>query len=208
MKKVNLFGAVTAAFVAGASFGAPSMAAGVSVNTVSPLTTCVSVLASNGCLFDGNIAPSTFAETESDYNLFNNSHPTANPDIDLTYLFKSDDGAGFFGSLTGAGMTSGTWSTPGYLVNFVAVKASNAFVLYQLATPASSGSWDSFDIPYLNKKGKGNPHALSHLTFFGTLDSGGSGGGNAIPEPGAWALMILGFGAAGTMLRRRRALLA
>lgn len=30
----------------------------------------------------------------------------------------------------------------------------------------------------------------------------------AIPEPGAWALMILGFGAAGAMLRRRTALAA
>ncbi len=29
-------------------------------------------------------------------------------------------------------------------------------------------------------------------------------GGGVVPEPGAWALMILGFGAAGTVLRRRR----
>jgi hypothetical protein len=29
----------------------------------------------------------------------------------------------------------------------------------------------------------------------------------AVPEPGAWALMIMGFGAAGAMLRRRRAVL-
>lgn len=29
-----------------------------------------------------------------------------------------------------------------------------------------------------------------------------------VPEPGAWALMILGFGAAGSMIRRRRALFA
>lgn len=31
---------------------------------------------------------------------------------------------------------------------------------------------------------------------------------DAIPEPGTWALMILGFGAAGSALRRRRALAA
>ena len=31
---------------------------------------------------------------------------------------------------------------------------------------------------------------------------------NAVPEPGAWALMIVGFGAAGAMVRRRRSWLA
>ncbi len=41
-----------------------------------------------------------------------------------------------------------------------------------------------------------------------TFNGGGGGGDNVVPEPGAWALMILGFGAAGAMLRRRRALVA
>lgn len=36
------------------------------------------------------------------------------------------------------------------------------------------------------------------------VGSGLAGPGGAVPEPGAWALMILGFGAAGANLRRRR----
>lgn len=32
--------------------------------------------------------------------------------------------------------------------------------------------------------------------------------GAAVPEPGAWALMILGFGAAGAMIRRRKVAIA
>jgi hypothetical protein len=34
------------------------------------------------------------------------------------------------------------------------------------------------------------------------------GGGGEIPEPATWAMMIMGFGAAGTIMRRRRAILA
>ncbi len=41
-----------------------------------------------------------------------------------------------------------------------------------------------------------------------TLSRGGGGGDAVVPEPGTWALMIIGFGGAGAMLRRRRAALA
>ena len=37
----------------------------------------------------------------------------------------------------------------------------------------------------------------------GFSGSGGSGGG-AVPEPATWALMLLGFGGLGAMLRRQR----
>ena len=40
-------------------------------------------------------------------------------------------------------------------------------------------------------------YSLAFQTF---MDAGTA----AVPEPGAWALMILGFGGAGTVLRRRR----
>jgi PEP-CTERM motif len=47
------------------------------------------------------------------------------------------------------------------------------------------------------------------LTITGDNNSTGSLGGtvtiNAVPEPGTWAMMLLGFGAAGYAMRRRRA---
>lgn len=33
-------------------------------------------------------------------------------------------------------------------------------------------------------------------------------GGGAVPEPATWAMMIIGFGAAGSMIRRRKAVVA
>jgi hypothetical protein len=46
------------------------------------------------------------------------------------------------------------------------------------------------------------------LTINGNNNSTGSLGGtvtiNAVPEPGTWAMMLLGFGAAGYAMRRRR----
>ena len=36
----------------------------------------------------------------------------------------------------------------------------------------------------------------------------GGGGGNEVPEPATWAMMIMGFGGVGAMMRRRRRLLS
>ncbi len=155
---------------------------------------CNSVASPAGCLFEGNINnnpnplnANSYKNAEALYNLFNDTHPSANPDITLNFLFSTDITGGL---ITGAGTASGTWSLPGYLVDFVAVKAANNFLLYQIS-PASSGSWNTFDIPYNN-----NPHALSHMMFFGQA--------NPVPEPAAWGMMIGGFGLAGAAMRTRR----
>lgn len=180
---------------------AAALAAPASASTVVD-GNCVSVTDSAGCLFDGNINSNgdgntnSYVTAQNAYNTYNNTHPSANPDILLSILASSDD-ANFasFGSFTGAGTSSGTWTLGGYLVNFVAVKASNEFVLYQLGTPSSTGNWNTFDIPFKN-----NPHGLSHLVFFG------SAAPNAVPEPSTWAMMLLGFGGMGVALRRNRKL--
>jgi hypothetical protein len=53
---------------------------------------------------------------------------------------------------------------------------------------------------------------VTSVTFGSTNDAfefdGIGGNVAAIPEPGTWALMIMGFGGAGAMLRRRKAALA
>lgn len=178
--------------VAGVVFGIAAFAGSANAVTTVVATDCVSVAHPDGCLFNGNInsgngGPNSYLAAQSAYNLFNNTHPTAQPDISLNILFASND-AGFPGSVSGA--TSGSWSLPGYLVDFVAVKAADQFVLYQI-TPASSGLWDTLDIPYNEE-----PHRLSHLVFFGDP--------SPVPEPATWAMMILGFGAIGWSLRRNR----
>lgn len=160
-------------------------------------TRCVSVLDSAGCLFNGNINGNgsasnvnSYLYAQNAYNLFNDTHPTANPDIALSYL--GDTNAGFPGSFTGAGTSSGTWTLSGYTVNFIAVKASRQFVLYKIAA-ASSGTWTTMNIPYRN-----NPANVSHLVFFGTKSTT-----PAVPEPATWLTMIIGFAAVGAAMRRR-----
>jgi hypothetical protein len=189
MKKLFLMAAAAAAFAA-----VPASA----ITVVS--TACISVADANGCKFDGNIAPNTVAATQAAYNLYNNSVPSANPDIVLNFLGKSDD-VPPFGTTTGGGGTSGTWATPGFLVDFLAVKAGNFFVLYKLAAPTSSGSWNTFNITNRN----GNPLDLSHLTFFGGKDPNFDPDGT-VPEPATWAMLLSGFGMVGFAARRRRGL--
>ena len=76
----------------------------------------------------------------------------------------------------------------------------------QFFTTWNSGSATSADIALVNQNTafSGNDFAIDDIAF----DTVRPGGTSVVPEPEAWALMILGFGAAGSMLRRRRAALA
>jgi len=164
----------------------PASAATVLVDPSCSLTT--------GCLFNGNITASPsggngYKATEAAYNL------AKEPDIKLTAIGEIEQGFEVIfdgkpvGSITGGiGSLSGTWSLPGFRVDYLAVKSSNQFMVYSVN--GSSGDWSTAGL--LNRRG--NPQEASHLIFFGS----------AVPEPATWALMIGGFGLAGASVRRRR----
>lgn len=113
----------------------------------------------------------------------------------LALYGKTDANPGLF-SITNAGGTSGTWDVldPNVLIKYITVKAANSFALYELAgLGANSGSWSTAGI--LNNGGK--QPGMSHISFW-TVDGG------VVPEPTTWAMMILGLGAVGGMMRRRQ----
>jgi len=64
----------------------------------------------------------------------------------------------------------------------------------------NSGSATTADVELINRNlaYHGNDFTLDDMSFDGA----------AVPEPSTWALMILGFGTAGAMLRRRRLAIA
>ena len=143
-----------------------------------------------GCLFSGNINENpdptnvnSYKNAEAAYNLL------MDPDITLNWITASDaSDFGDFGSITNDGGTSGTFDLcgSGFILEYYAVKYGDQFTLYEYLGTDGTGTWAT-----------NAQQGVSHIAFFGSP-------GTAVPEPATWAMMLLGFGAAGTALRRGR----
>ena len=162
----------------------PAFADAPPVEVVPPCSNLTDGTASS-CHFVPNIESSgtySYTEAEATYNAYAPSQGWP-ADLDLVLLDSS------LGTITGTGGNSGTYNFAGYDVEYVAVKSSHEFWIFETGG-GSSGNWAVPD-----------GQAVSHLLFFG-----GPGGGGGIPEPSVWAMMLIGFGGLGSQIRRRRLL--
>ena len=132
----------------------------------------------NGCLFTGvnqlNLQDSSIQELE---DAFNSAHTGPGIDqIDLTGIFQSGQLQGMSGTFT--------WDDP---FDYLIVKAGTNAVLWY-TNGATEFDWNLFGF---------TQNEASHIVIYG-------GTNTAVPEPGTWAMMLMGFGAAGVAMRRRR----
>ena len=185
MRKIAL------AFAAAAGALTVGMAATPASAAVTLLEPGCDIYSSSGCLFSTG-GGGEFDDWSLISAAYNTAHapPPLPTDVDL--LGKSDAG---FPPSDDQG-TTWTFDLP-FDVSFAVLKAGSNDILVFGFDPAK----DNFTLTNDRLKNNGGQIAdISHVTFFST----GDGGLNEVPEPGTWALMITGFGAAGAMLRRRK----
>ena len=119
--------------------------------------------------------------------------------LNLTLYGKSDDNPELFSFSPNADPSDGKSTSftvlDGTPISYVTLKAGNDFKVYQLPTAAS---FSSLGILVGNGRNGGNQPNISHLSFWTTPNT------PAVPEPDTWAMMLVGFGALGFAMRRRR----
>ena len=120
------------------------------------------------------------------------------------------DGTEFDIDLSDSGILTFTYSPDAGdpMLTYFSIKQSNEFALFFEQGGFLGGTEYSFDTGdlFFNKNGNPQP-GFSNLVFYDTKGPGGGtggGGGGAVPEPGTWAMMLLGFGGMGVAMRRRR----
>jgi PEP-CTERM motif-containing protein len=143
-------------------------------------------------------------------------------DGSFTYYIFSDSG-GSPGALLASGSVSPTVTPTGFPDSFgnaylFAFDFNSAFdasggAIYWLGIHTAADFNSNGDLFWANTDNNGT--ATGHESFGGTFDNWSdnnkehafhlTGLTSGVPEPSTWAMMILGFGAAGVALRRRRA---
>ena len=107
-------------------------------------------------------------------------------------LFPSIDGSEFTLTLDGDILSFTYDQGEGDpFLHYFTVKQADDYYLFYDEIGITSGSVDLSEL-FPNNVG------FSHITWFDTGDPG------SVPEPGTWAMMLMGFGAAGYAMRRRR----
>jgi hypothetical protein len=144
------------------------------------------------------------AKFDGSFNYFYNGPTTANGGVTLTHgellLGGTFTGAAF----SGVAGSSGGGLQDDSLTGTVTFTSGLSATDLPLASDGQSFSLDFIDIsPILAVQGGDLRHFLTVAsgTFSSNLTTGGGGGG--IPEPAAWALMLIGLGGVGAVARRR-----
>lgn len=110
---------------------------------------------------------------------------------------------------TSAGSVQATFTSPSNDLDFTAVDFNgNFFTLYNLPN-LNAGALAAVVIPAgirtLTVKGISPGPAGSYSGHLSYTPVTPDPGGGAVPEPATWAMMIVGFGGVGAILRRQRA---
>lgn len=128
----------------------------------------------NGNQDDGNLDPFDVDEISTNY-----------PSIDGSeFVLGFDDNSHVASFLYTPGLNDPA-------IHYFTIKQGRQYALFYDANPILSGAIDLDDVGF-----SAGTDSFSHMTFFNS--------GNAVPEPGTWAMMLFGFGAIGFAMRRRK----